>query len=407
MAKRETSPERKRLIKELLAEYQPKDLLELQDVLKEIFGPLMEDMLQGELDAELGYEKHDQSPKETVNRRNGSYPKTVRSTMGEVTLSIPRDREGEFEPALVPKGSRDISGIEEKVMSMYAKGMSDRDITATIEDIYGFNISHETISRIIDRIQPRLNEWQSRTLASCYPFLFVDALMVPVKNDGKSTKKAVYSILGIDQDGIKDCLGFWISENEGAHFWLSIFDELRTRGVVKIGFVSIDGLNGLEEGIQSIFPDAVVQRCIVHMVRNSLKYVPSKHYKAFCTDLRAVYGASSLKSAQSALEVFKEKWSAYPSAIKVWTSNFSHVEQLFHYPAEIRKIIYTTNTIESFNSALRKVTDRKAAFPNDNAVFKILYLRTMDIVRKWAKPHPGWAVVRGQLDIVMPDWDTP
>ena len=407
MAKRETSPERKRLIKELLAEYQPKDLLELQDVLKEIFGPLMEDMLQGELDAELGYEKHDQSPKETVNRRNGSYPKTVRSTMGEVTLSIPRDREGEFEPALVPKGSRDISGIEEKVMSMYAKGMSDRDITATIEDIYGFNISHETISRIIDRIQPRLNEWQSRTLASCYPFLFVDALMVPVKNDGKSTKKAVYSILGIDQDGIKDCLGFWISENEGAHFWLSIFDELRTRGVVKIGFVSIDGLNGLEEGIQSIFPDAVVQRCIVHMVRNSLKYVPSKHYKAFCTDLRAVYGASSLKSAQSALEVFKEKWSAYPSAIKVWTSNFSHVEQLFHYPAEIRKIIYTTNTIESFNSALRKVTDRKAAFPNDNAVFKILYLRTMDIVRKWAKPHPGWAVVRGQLDIVMPGWDSP
>ena len=407
MAKKEKNPERTRLIKELLAEYKPKDLLELQDVLKEIFGPLMEDMLQGELDAELGYEKHDQSPKETGNRRNGSYPKTVRSKMGEVTLSIPRDREGEYEPALVPKGSRDISGIEEKVLSMYAKGLSDRDISATIDDIYGFNVSHETISRIIDRIQPRLNEWQSRTLATCYPFLFVDALVVPVKNDGRSTNKAVYSILGIDQNGMKDCLGFWISEKEGAHFWLSIFDELRTRGVEKVGFVSIDGLTGLEDGIQSIFPEAVVQRCIVHLVRNSLKYIPSKHYKAFCADLKTMYGAVSLTSAQAALEAFKEKWSAYPSAIKVWTSNFSHVEQLFHYPAEIRKIIYTTNTIESFNSALRKVTNRKAAFPNDNAVLKILYLRTMDIASKWVQPFRNWALVRGQLDIVFPDWDTP
>jgi len=406
MARKEMNPERIRLVKELLAEYQPKDVLELQDVLKDIFGPLMEDMLLGELDAELGYEKHDQSPKETGNRRNGSYPKTVRSKMGELTLNIPRDRDGEYEPVIVPKGSRDISGIEEKVMSMYAKGMSDRDISATVEDIYGFNVSHETISRIIDRIQPRLNEWQSRTLASCYPFLYVDALVVPIKNDGRSTNKAVYSILGIDQNGMKDCLGFWISENEGAHFWLSIFDELRSRGVEKVGFVSIDGLSGLEEGIRSIFPEAIVQRCIVHLVRNSIKYIPSKHYKAFCSDLKAMYGAVNLTTAQAALEAFKEKWSSYPSAIKVWTSNFNHVEQLYDYPAEIRKIIYTTNTIESFNSALRKVTNRKSAFPNDNSVFKILFLRTMDIAKKWTKPHSGWAVIRGQLDILFPDWDS-
>ena len=405
MAKRERDPKRDQLIKALLDEYQPKSFQELQDVLKEIFAPLMEDMLQGELDAHLGYQKHDQGQKPTENRRNGSFPKTVRSTMGKVELSIPRDRAGEFEPELVPNGTRDVSGVEEKVLSMYAKGMSDRDISETVAEIYGFSVSHETISRIVDRVQPRLAEWQSRPLNECYPFLFVDALMVSAKSDGKATKKAVYSMIGISQDGIKDCLGFWISETEGAHYWLSIFDELRARGVKKLGFVSIDGLSGLEDGIKSIFPEAVVQRCMVHLVRNSLKYIPSKHYKAFCADLKAMYGAASQTSAKAALESFVGKWSAYPSAVKVWVDNFSHVEQLFDYPAEIRKIIYTTNTIEAFNSALRKVTNRKAAFPNDSAVFKILYLRAMDIIKKWLKPISGWAVVRGQLDIVLPGWD--
>jgi transposase-like protein len=405
MARKERNPERDRLVKEILAEFQPKDLFELQDVLKGIFGPLMEDMLKGELDAHLGYEKHDQSPKETKNRRNGSYPKTVKSRMGELELSIPRDRTGEFEPALVPNGTRDVSGIEEKVLSMYAKGLSDRDISATVDDIYGFNVSHETISRIVDRVQPRLAEWQSRPLDECYPFLFVDALVIPVKSEGKSINKAVYSMIGINRDGIKDCLGLWISDKEGAHFWLAIFDELRMRGVKKLGFVSIDGLSGLEEGIKSIFPDAVVQRCMVHLVRNSIKYIPSKHYKAFCADLKSLYGAASQTSAKAAMEAFVEKWRPYPSAVRVWVDNFGHVEQLYNYPAEIRKMIYTTNTIEAFNSALRKVTHRKAAFPNDNAVFKILYLRIMDIAKKWVKPLSGWAIVRGQLDIVLPGWD--
>ena len=405
MSKREKNPERDRLVKELLAEYQPKDLFELQDILKDIFGPLMEDMLKGELDSHLGYEKHDQSPKETENRRNGSYPKTVRSKMGEVALSIPRDRAGEFEPALIPNGSRDVSGIEEKVLAMYAKGLSDRDISATLDDIYGFNVSHDTISRIVDRVQPRLAEWQSRALDACYPFLYVDALVIPIKSDGKSINKSVYSIIGISKDGIKDCLGFWISDKEGAHFWLSIFDELKMRGVRKLGFVSIDGLSGLEDGIRSIFPEAIVQRCMVHLVRNSVKYIPSKHYKAFCADLKAMYSAASQSSAKAALEAFVEKWSDYPSAVRVWVDNFGHVEQLFDYPAEIRKRIYTTNTIEAFNSALRKVTNRKAAFPNDASVIKILYLRTADIAKKWVKPLSGWAMVRGQLDIVLPGWD--
>jgi len=405
MARKERNPERERLVKELLAEYQPKNIMELQDILKGIFGPLMEDMLKGELDAHLGYQKHDQSPKETTNRRNGSYAKTVRSKMGELELSVPRDRDGAFEPALIPNGTRDVSGIEEKVLSMYAKGMSDRDISATIDDIYGFNVSHETISRIVERVQPRVNEWQSRRLEECYPFLYVDALVIPIKSEGKSVNKAVYTMIGINKDGFKDCLGFWISEKEGAHFWLSIFDELKGRGVKKLGFVSIDGLSGLEEGIRSMFPEAIVQRCMVHLIRNSIKYIPSKHYKVFCSDLKAMYGAASKSSAKAALEAFAERWRAYPSAVKVWVDNFHYVEQLFDYPAEIRARIYTTNTIEAFNSALRKVTNRKAAFPNDNAVFKILYLRTMDIVEKWVKPLPGWAIVRGQLDIVLPGWD--
>jgi transposase-like protein len=405
MGKKERNPERDRLMKELLAEYQPKNFLELQDILKEIFAPLMEDMLKGELDAHLGYAKNEQAPKMTTNRRNGSFSKTVRSQLGELTLDIPRDREGDFEPALVPNGKRDVSGVEEKVLSMYAKGLSDRDISTTIDEIYGFTLSHDTVSRIVDRVQPRLTEWQSRTLCECYPFLYVDALFVPVKSDGKAVNKAIYSIIGINADGIKDCLGFWISDKEGAHFWLSIFDELKSRGVKKLGFVSIDGLTGLEEGIKNVYPGAVVQRCMVHLVRNSIKYIPSKYYKSFCADLKAMYGAASLTSAQAALEAFIQKWSAYPSAIKVWTGNFRHVEQLFEYPAEIRKIIYTTNMIEAFNSALRKVTNRKAAFPNDNAVFKILFLRTMDIVKKWIKPISGWAIIRGKLDIVLPNWD--
>lgn len=405
MAKKEKAPERSRLVKELIAEYQPKNFLELQDILKEIFAPLMEDMLKGELDSHLGYAKNDQAPKATSNRRNGSFPKTVRSQLGELTLAIPRDREGEFEPALVPNGKRDVSGVEEKVLSMYAKGMSDRDISTTIDEIYGFSLSHDTISRIVERVQPRLCEWQTRILSECYPFLYVDALVVPIKDNGKAINKAVYSIIGINAEGIKDCLGFWISEKEGTHFWLSIFDELKERGVKKLGFVSIDGLTGLEEGIKSVYPGAVVQRCMVHLVRNSIKYIPSKHYKVFCADLRAMYGAASLTSAQAALEAFIQKWSTYPSAVKIWTNNFRHVEQLFEYPAEIRKIIYTTNTIESFNSALRKVTNGKASFPNDNAVYKILFLRTMDIVKKWTKPISGWAVIRGKLDIVLPNWD--
>ncbi len=407
MKKEKRDPRGQELLREMIEIYHPQTIKDIQDMLKEMFADTMEDMLKAELDTELGYEKSSQKPKPTANRRNGSYPKIVTSNIGELSLEIPRDRNGDYEPELIPKGTNDVSALEEKVLSMYAKSMSDRDISDVINEIYGFSLSHETISHIVDRVQPRVIAWQNRRLEKVYPFVYMDALMVNMKSDKKAGKYAVYSIIGVNSDGKKDCFGFWISENEGTYHWLSIIDELKSRGVERLGFVCIDGLKGLEEAITSTFPTAIVCRCMVHLVRNSTKYIPTKHRKEFCVDLKAMYGAVSIGEAENALSVLNEKWAKqYPSAVKVWNENFIYVQRLFEYPSEIRKMIYTTNTIESFNSALRKVTDRKAAFPNDMAVMKILYLRTQDVTAKWTMPYPNWSVIRGKLDILWGDgWD--
>ena len=396
------------LLRQLIELYQPKSVSDIQEMLKALFAGTMEDMLKAELDSELGYKKNSQEAKTTDNRRNGSYPKTVTSSMGEIELNIPRDRKGEYEPELIPKGSHDVSELEEKVLSLYAKGTSDRDISDVVNDIYGFKLSHETISNIVDRVQPRVIEWQNRKLEKVYPFVYMDALMVNMKSENKSGKCAVYSIIGVNCEGRKDCFGFWIGENEGTHQWLSIFDELKARGVEKLGFVCIDGLAGLEEAITNTFPNAIVCRCMVHLVRNSTKYIPTKHRKEFCADLKAIYGAVSISEAENALAVLNEKWKKqYPSAVRVWNDNFIYVQRIFEYPSEIRKMIYTTNAIESFNSSLRKVTDRKAAFPNEMAVMKILYLRTQDVVKKWTMPYPNWGVIRGMLDLLWGHgWDS-
>ena len=401
------------LLREMISIYKPQTISDIQSMLKDMFAETMEDMLKAELETELGYKKHSQSPKDNTNRRNGSYPKTVQSSLGEIDLDIPRDRSGDYNPALIPKGTKDVSELEEKVLSLYAKGTSDRDISDVINEIYGFSLSHETISNIVDRVQPRVNDWQSRRLDKVYPFVYMDALMVSVKGgtdgrtDRKSGKYAVYSIIGVNCDGSKDCFGFWIGENEGTYKWLSIFDELKSRGVERLGFVCIDGLCGLEEAITSTFPSAVVCRCMVHLVRNSTKYIPTKHRKEFCADLKAIYSAVSLSAAESALSALNDKWKKqYPSAVKVWNDNFIYVQRLFDYPTEIRKMIYTTNMIESFNSALRKVTNGKASFPNTESVMKILYLRTLDITKKWTMPYPNWSIIRGKLNLLWgDDWD--
>lgn len=407
MKKEKRNPHGHELLRKMIEMYHPQSIKDIQDMLKDMFADTMEDMLKAELDTELGYGKNSQQPKSTANRRNGSYPKTVTSNMGEIALDIPRDRNGEYEPELIPKGINDVSALEEKVLSLYAKGTSDRDISDVINEIYGFSLSHETISNIVARVQPRVIEWQNRRLDKVYPFVYMDALMVNLKTDKKAGKYAVYCIIGVNCDGKKDCFGFWIGENEGTHRWLSIFDELKSRGVERLGFVCIDGLKGLEEAITSTFPTAVVCRCMVHLVRNSTRYIPTKYRKEFCADLKAIYSAVSAGEAENALAVLNEKWSKqYPSAVKVWNENFIYVQRLFEYPSEIRKMIYTTNAIESFNSAMRKVTNRKAAFPNEMAVLKILYLRTLDVVAKWTMPYPNWSVIRGKLDLLWGDgWD--
>lgn len=395
---------RHELMRQAIAEYQPKTVSDVEAMLKDLFKGTFEDMLKGELDAELGYSKNDQNPKETTNRRNGSYKKTVESESGEMEINIPRDREGKYEPILIPKGEKDISGLEEKVIALYGKGTSDRDISDVIEDIYGFKLSHETISNIVDRVQPRVIEWQNRKLEKVYPFVYMDCLMISVKSERKAGKHAFYTIIAIDSDGKKDCLGFWMSENEGANYWLSVFDELRARGVEKLGFVCIDGLKGMEEAITATFPEAVVCRCMVHLIRNSTKYIPTKERKEFCADLKAIYSAVSESEAEAALGELNAKWGEHhPAACRVWNNNFGYVQLLFQYPGEIRKLIYTTNMIESFNSQLRKVTNGKAAFPNPGSVMRVLYLRTMDIVKKWKTPYPNWGIIREKLDIIWGD----
>lgn len=395
---RSKNENKNKLVDAILEEYKPETAKDVQDALKDIFGPIFESMLQGEMNSHLGYENNAKGSKETTNRRNGYISKNVKTSMGEMTVDVPRDRDGSFEPQLIPKRNKDISDIDRKVLSMYAKGMSQRDIAATIEDIYGFNISHETISSITDCVLEELNEWQSRPLKKCYPFVFVDCMYVTMRYEYESKETAVYTILGYDIDGHKDILGIWLNETESKHSWMQIFDEIKSRGVEDIFFISMDGVSGLEDGAKEIFKGVVVQRCIVHLIRNSLKYVPSKDYKKFTANLKLIYGAPNLKTAQNEFEKFKDTWSKYPGAVDVWVRNFKHVEQLFDYPSDIRKVMYTTNAIESINSSFRKVT-KKGAFPNETALFKLLYLRVTELYKKWGDATIyNWSMVRNQLD---------
>ena len=314
--KKELTPNQQ-LAQAIIEQYQPKSVEDMQDALKDIFGPMFEAMLQGEMNSHLGYSNNERGEKETPNRRNGYSKKTLKTTAGDVPIEVPRDRDGTFEPAVVPKRKRDVSAIETKVLAMYAKGMSQRDIADTIEDIYGFEISHETISEITDSVLEQLEEWQNRPLKKFYTFLFVDCLYVTIRKDYETKNYAVYVILGYDVDGQKDILGLWLSESESKHQWMQIFDEIKNRGVEDVLFLSMDGVSGLEEGAKAIFPNITVQRCIVHLIRNSIKYVPNKDYKRFTAQLKKVYGAASLKAAEAEFERFKQAWSQYPGAVDV------------------------------------------------------------------------------------------
>lgn len=397
MARIKRDPKTVTLAQQIIDTYNPQSAQDMDEALKDIFGPLFESMLQGEMNNHLGYASNSKEEKKTLNRRNGYSPKKIKTSRGELDINIPRDREASFEPQIIPKRTRDVSDIENKVISMYAKGMSQRDISTTIEDIYGFSVSHEMISDITDAIIPELENWQNRPLSQCYAFLFVDCLYVTVRNDYEVKEYAVYAVLGYDINGNKEILGLWLNETESKHKWMQIFDEIKARGVEDVFFISMDGVSGLEDGAKAIFPNVVVQRCIVHLIRNSIKYVPSKDYKRFTQSLKKVYGAPSLKAAKNAFETFKNEWKQYPGAVDVWERNIHHVEQLFDYGSAIRKVMYTTNAIESVNSSFRKVI-KKGAFPNETAVLKVLYLRVLELSKKWSGGRvSNWAMVMNQL----------
>lgn len=397
MARIKRDPKTVALAQEIAKQFDPQSAEDADEALKELFGPIFESLLQGEMSHHLGYENNNKEYKQTQNRRNGYGQKTVHTTKGDITIDTPREGDGSFEPQLISKRQRDVSGIEDKVLAMYARGMSQRDISKTIEDIYGFSISHEMVSDITDAILPELEEWRNRPLKKCYAFLFVDCMYVTLRSGYEAKECAVYTILGYDLNGYKDILGLWLSESESKNYWMQIFDELKARGIEDVFFMSMDGVSGLEEGAKAIFPKIIVQRCIVHLIRNSIKYVPSKDYKKFTQELKKVYGAPNLKAAAAAFESFCRTWEQYPGAIEVWKRNFKFVEQLYDYGSDVRRIMYTTNAIESINSSFRKVT-KKGAFPNENALFKLLYLRCTELEKKWNNGTiHDWSKVLNQL----------
>jgi len=370
--------------------------------LKDAFKDVLQEMLEAEMDVKLGYSKGEAENKNTDNCRNGYTTKTVRSELGPVQLEIPRDRKGEFEPKIVPKYKCDVSGIEEKVISLYARGMSTRDIHDQIKDLYGVEISAEMVSKITERIVPEIREWQNRPLDPVYPFIFMDAIHYKIREDNHILSRAAYVILGVNLDGNKDILGIWIGENESSKFWLGVLNELKNRGVEDVLIFCVDGLAGLKDAIEAAFPKAEIQRCIIHQLRNSFKYVSYKDLKAFSKDFKNVYTAASEESALDALCDLKNKWGRqYPYAFRSWESNWEVLSPFYKFPEDIRKIIYTTNIIEGLHRQFRKVTKTKSVFPSDSSLEKMLYLASMNVMKKWTQRYRNWDRVLSQLMIMF------
>jgi transposase-like protein len=337
--------------------------------------------------------------------KNGYYEKTVRSDTGKLAIDIPRDRKSEFKPQLIPKGKTTISGIDNKIISMYARGMSLRDIEKQVKEMYDIDMSDSLLSRIIDKIVPEIKEWQNRTLEPIYPIVYMDAMVFKIKNDnGFYKNRALHFAIGINLEGKKDLLGMWLTNNEGAKFWLSIVTELKNRGVEDILIASVDGLKGFSEAINSVFPQTIIQRCIIHQIRYSMKYVGSKYQKEFMADLKQVYKAPTKTAAEEALLELEAKWvEKYPMVINSWTNNWAELSAYFEYSEPIRRIIYTTNTVEGFNRQIRKITKTKGGFSNDESLFKLVYLVYKDIAKKWDKSISNWAEIISQFSIVFND----
>jgi len=387
-------------VKDFIKENDIRDLAQLDTFLKQITGVVLEEMLEVERDDYLGYSRYDSANKKTENSRNGYSQKTVRSIHGEMELDIPRDRDGDFEPELIKKYQSDISGIEDRIISMYARGMTVRDIQSHLEDIYGASISAQTVSNMTDRVLPRLEEWRNRPLKEIYSIVYIDGQRHKVRCDGQVKSKTVYSVLGIDLEGKKDLLGLWISETENAKYWLKVLTDLRNRGVKDILIVTSDDLPGIEDAIAAVYPEAEYQGCVVHVIRNSLKYVSYDDMEEFSRDAKPIYKAPTEEAALLALDELKAKWGEKHSlAVNVWERNWDRVSTMFRFTEEIRRLIYTTNPIESVHRQFRKVTKSTSLFPSDTAVLKLLYLAAQNVVKKWTVRIPHWNKILAQLSI--------
>ena len=380
--------------------------------MKELFSDVLQQVMEAELEETLGYEKSSRASENTEsgkgkNYRNGYSKKTVKTQLGEVDVKIPRDRNGEYEPKIIGKYSRNADGMEEKILALYACGMSQRDISEQIKNLYDVEISDGLVSKIVEKVTPEVNAWQNRPLESVYPFIFMDAIHYKVKEDHQYITKAAYVVLGIGMDGRKDILGVWIGENESSKFWLSVMNDLRNRGIQDVYVFCVDGLAGFREAIGAAFPKSQIQRCIVHQIRSSTKYVNWKDMKEVMADLKKVYAAVSEDEAMQGLEEFREKWAkTYPSCVRSWEENWDILSTFFAYPAEVRKIIYTTNIIEGLNRQFRKITKNKPSFTNDDSLRKMLYLASQNIVNHWTVVCRNWDMVSNQLRILFEDRET-
>ena len=391
-------------LRALINEHGISTVSDINEMLKEVFAEVLQEALEAELETELGYKKHERTPVKEKNRRNGHSVKRVRSMHGEMELAVPRDREGDFEPQIVKKHQRDVSEIERKIMGLYAKGVSVREIQDHLHELYGVDVSPTMISNVTNRILPVIREWQSRPLHKTYALMFLDAIHYKVKQEGHIVSKAVYTVIGVDMGGCKDVLGLYVGENESAKFWMTVLGELKNRGVEDILICCMDNLSGFSEAISACFPRTEIQKCVVHQIRNSIKYVSHKDVKPLLADLKTVYTAPSEGAGYAALDAFDGVWGKqYPLVVRSWRSNWAELATFFKYPPELRKLMYTTNMIESYHRQLRKVTKGKGAFTSDEALLKMLFLATQDVMRKWTMRIHNWGQILLQLEVFFSD----
>ena len=391
----------KKLLEILKENYEIETAGDLSSALKNLFKDTLQEMMNSEFDTSMGYNKYDKTI-EKNNYRNGTTKKKLKSEFGEFEFETPRDRNGEFEPIIVPKNTRDISGIEEKIISLYGRGLSTREINEQIQDLYGIEVSSTMVSNITDQILPEIREWQNRPLESVYPIVFIDAVHFSVRQEHQIVKKAAYVVLGIDTEGKKDILGVWVGENESAKFWLGVLNDIKNRGAKDILILCSDGLKGIKEAINAAYPNTIHQRCIVHLIRNSVKFVYYKDMKEFCNDLKTIYTATNEKEGYENLQAVKEKWKhKYANSLKIWEDNWESICPFYAYSEPIRKIMYTTNTIESLNRQFRKYTKTKSVFPTDDSLMKCLYLSIKNITKKWTGRYSNWDAILAELSIMF------